>query len=259
MRALITGSSGAVGTALVAALKARGDEVVAWDRTAVSPIDPAASETFIGDTAPDALFHLATAAEPTGIENESWRINVAWPAALARICRQQDVSFLFSSSVMVFSNEANGPFTLASQPDAAEGYGLEKRQAEENVLSGNPQAIVARLGWQIGDAPGSNNMVDFLEKTQQEHGRIPASKLWYPACSFLPDTAQMLLYLLDCAPGLYQIDANEHWTFYEIAAALNKKHGDRWQVSATGDFTYDQRLIDPRVPTPSLNTRLDLP
>jgi dTDP-4-dehydrorhamnose reductase len=256
MKALVTGANGTVGAALRKALEARGAKVVAWDRSRV-PVDQyAPMEEFVRATAPDVLFHLAIASRGTGKPNEPWLVNYEWPSELAWITRQLGVKFVFTSSVMVFTDNARGPFTMESQPDAAEGYGHQKRMAEQRVLSQNPNATVVRLGWQIGDAPGSNNMIDFFERQMKEHGAIRASTQWLPACSFLDDTAQALLKLSSSAPGLYMIDSNERWSFYEIATALNKQHGNHWRVRATSDFVYDQRMIDPRVNAPPLKARL---
>ncbi|MCB8967780.1 MAG: sugar nucleotide-binding protein [Ardenticatenaceae bacterium] len=255
-KAIVTGASGAVGSALTDYLTATGWEVVAWDRTAVSPTDPVDMESYLQFEFPDALFHLAIATQPTGLSNESWAINVEWSETLARLSRQQGIQFVFTSSVMVFTDDARGPFTVASAADATEGYGYEKRVAEERVLAVNPRAVVARLGWQIGDAPGSNNMIDFFEQQMAEHGQIRASRRWYPATSFVQDTAVALTRLTDNGRGLFLLDSNKQWTFYEIATALNEKHGNRWQIVPTDDFVYDQRMIDERARMPSLQDRL---
>jgi dTDP-4-dehydrorhamnose reductase len=157
---------------------------------------------------------------------------------------------------MVFSDSAIGPFTPDSAPDAAEGYGYEKRRAEERVFCQNPKAIVARLGWQIGEEAGSNNMIDFLEKQFTSNGYIKASRKWYPACSFVRDTASALVGLVSATPGLYLIDSNTRWNFYEIVSALNERHGRRWKIVANDDFVFDQRMVDPRVPIPALQHTL---
>ncbi len=253
---MITGASGAVGTALASFLRQQGWEVVAWDRTAVSLTDVPDMESYLEHEFPDVLFHLATAVEDTGLENESWVVNVEWSEALARLCRQIGIQFVFTSSVMVFTNEAKGPFKPESQPDAAEGYGYEKRMAEQRVLKVNPRAVVARLGWQIGEAAGSNNMIDFFARQMAEQGEIRASRQWYPATSFLADTAVTLARLSKNGRGLYLLDSNEKWTFYEIATALNDRHGNPWRIVPTDDFVYDQRMIDPRSRMPSLRARL---
>lgn len=262
MLALVTGLSGAVGTALKKELESRGIETVGWDRSRVSIDNYRAMEDFVGSVRPDYFFHLAIASQFTGRENEGWAVNYEWPSETAWICRVFSIPFLFTSSAMVFSGKAGGPFTPESVPDASEGYGWEKRMAENRVFYQKPDAYVARLGWQIGDSAGSNNMIDFFEKAMAEKGEIAASSKWLPACSFLPDTARALCDLVtnrtaDFKPGLYQFDSNVKWNFYDIASALKKycrKPG--WKIRRDDSFVYDQRLIDPRVQMPPLSSRL---
>jgi len=260
MKALITGSRGAVGAALARRLAAEGHAVVGWDRAAVPVDDYHVMESFVRAEAPDVLFHLAIASSPTGRPNESWHVNVEWPSELAWITRVLGVRMVFTSSVMVFSDNARGPFTRGSGPDAAEGYGFEKRRAEERVRSQNPGAVIARLGWQIGDAPGSNNMIDFFAKKTRELGHVPASTRWYPATSFLDDTAEALIALAAMPGDVYLLDGNERWTFHDIARALSRRHGDAWPIVPTDDFVFDQRMQDERPRVASLKSRLpDLP
>lgn len=258
MKAIITGGRGTVGSALANFLSARGGRVVCWDRSAV-PVDCyQPMQDFVRREKPDVLFHLAIASQSTGKPNESWLVNYEWTSELAWITRQLGIHFVFTSSVMVFSDNAKGPFTLDSVPDAPEGYGYEKRMAEQRVFEQNPHAIVVRLGWQIGDAPGSNNMIDYFEKQMTQHGCIKAGRKWLPACSFVQDTAAALAELPSKEPGLYMIDANTKWSFYEIAGALNQKHAERWKIVPTDDFIFDQRMLDKRVRVRPLNATLSI-
>jgi dTDP-4-dehydrorhamnose reductase len=255
-KVLVSGLAGTVGRALEARLGRDTITVVGWDRSAI-PIDRYhAMDAFVAEVAPDVLIHLAIASAPTGRASESWLVNYEWPSELAWICRQRDIRFVHASTAMVFSGSAQGPFTLASIPDATEGYGHEKRMAEARVFHQNPNATVVRLGWQIGDRPGTNNMIDFFDRKAREHGHVPASSRWFPACSFLDDTADAIVRLLTAAPGLYLLDGNERWTFFEIARALAAHHGGRWTVVETDDVVQDQRMIDPRAAVASLKVRL---
>jgi len=256
MKAIVTGASGTVGSALARHLREQGHQVVAWDRNVV-PIDQRPPmEDFVRREKPDALYHLAIPSRSTGRQNESWLVNTFWTNELAWLTKQLGVRFIFTSTVMVFTDNAKGLFTVESQPDAAEGYGHGKLMAEQSVFKANADAIVARLGWQIGEAAGSNNMIDLLEKRANETGRVEASRKWLPACSFVHDTASALSWLASAEPGLYLIDANTRWSFFEIASALNEKHGRHWNIVANDDFVYDQRMLDPRVPIPSLQQTL---
>lgn len=253
MKVLVTGLRGTVGRALAARLAGEA-EVVGWDRSRV-PIDHYdAMDRFVADTAPDVVVNLAIASQPTGRDNEQWHVNHEWPSELAWICRQRGIRFVHTSTVMVFTGQ--GPFTIDSQPDAEHGYGHHKRAAEGRVRYQNPDAVIVRLGWQIGDAPGSNNMVDWIARTA-EHGPVPASTRFVPACSFLADTADALAKLLRAAPGLYMIDGNtEGAILYAIARALAALHGDRWSIVPTDEPARDERMIDPRVSMPPLAARL---
>lgn len=256
MKALITGANGTLGKVLSNYLQSQNFEVVAWDRQAV-PIDNyQAMEDFVRSVQPDMLFHLATSSQPTGRENEDWLVNYEWTSELAWICRQLNVRFIFTSSIMVFTNDAKGPFTLNSVPDAKEGYGYEKAQAEQRTLQQNPNAVIARIGWQIGESIGGNHMLDYLERQMADNGEIRASTKWYPACSFLADTAATLFQLAKGEAGLFLLDSNTSWTFYEIVSALNQQHGNRWKITPTEDFVYEQRMVDERVQIPRLKARL---
>lgn len=256
MKVLITGLRGTVGRALSARLRSDGHEVIGWDRSVV-PIDRYdAMERFVAETACDAVVNLAIASQPTGRDRESWLVNYDWPSELAWICRQRGLRFLHTSTVMVFTGDAVGPFTVASVPDARDGYGFEKRLTEARVFHQYPEATVVRLGWQIGDAPGSNNMIDYFEQQSQAHGHVGASSRWWPACSFLADTAAALARAITAPPGLYHLDGNERHTMLEIARALAALHGDRWRVVETTEPAQDQRLIDPRLGVAPLRQRL---
>lgn len=259
MKVLVTGLRGTVGRALEAQLRGDGHQVLGWDRAAV-PIDRyEAMDRFVAGSGADAVVSLAIASQPTGRDREAWLVNHDWPSELAWICRQRRLRFVHTSTVMVFSQAAAGPFTLASVPDAAEGYGHEKRIAEARVFHQYPEAIVVRLGWQIGDAPGSNNMIDYLDRQARAHGeiaQIAASTRWLPACSFLPDTAAALARALTAPPGLYQLDSNERHTMFEIASALSAHHGGRWRIIPATEPAQDSRMIDPRLGIPPLTHRL---
>ena len=258
MKALLTGASGTVGRALTAHLRAAGHEVMAWDRGAAPPDDYAAMERFVRSVAPDVLFHLAIASQPTGRAGESHLINAYWPSELAWLTRQRGVRFVFTSSVMVFSDDARGPFTPASVPDAAAGYGAEKREAEARVTAQNPEARIVRLGWQIGTDPddGGNHMAAWCAAQMQQHGRIEASTRWLPACSFLDDTADALTEAATRRAGLYLVDGNDGWTFYDIACALAAKLRQPWPIVPTHAFAFDQRMQDPRLAMSPLREHL---
>jgi dTDP-4-dehydrorhamnose reductase len=254
-RALITGCRGTVGRALRAHLERAGWTVEAWDRDAVPIDDYRTMETYVEDTKPSALFHLAVASQPTQVPSppeQAWRVNFEWTSELAWITRQLGVPFVFTSTVMVFTEAVPGPYTIAMRPDAGHDYGRGKREAEARVFAQNPSARVARLGWQIGEGLEGNHMNAWLAA----RGTVEASTRWLPACSMLSDTAAALEQVALGRPGVYHVDANEGWSFFDIACALRERAGADWTITPTFGRAYDQRLLDARLSLPGLAERL---
>lgn len=261
MRVLMTGSNGTVGRALGAALSDDGHEVVGWDRGEAAAWDGEAGQRLVERVRPDVVVHLAVASSPTGREGEGREVSVGWTVRLATLCREVGARFVFTSTAMVFTDGAAGPFTVDSEPDAVEGYGGEKAEAERLVAAANGEALVVRLGWQIGESAGSNNIVDYLETRQREEGVVRASREWKPSAAFLGDTAAALAGLVESdARGVRMIEGNRAGhSFYEIARALSeRRHGGKYVIEATDDFVFDQRMLDDRVGCGQVGERLGL-
>ncbi|MEM6784584.1 MAG: sugar nucleotide-binding protein [Bacteroidota bacterium] len=277
MNALLTGANGTVGQALAAHLRDQDATVTPWNRHATPPLDLDAQAWLFDAVQPDAVFHLAIAAQPTGRENEGHLVNVAWPEAIARLCAERGIALVFTSTAMVFEDGPSGPFHPDTAPTAQGGYGGQKREAENVVHAANPDARIVRLGWQIAptlgkdaasksqhNVAGGNHMGAHLAARAARGEVVGASTRWYPACSFLPDTAAALVAALDVPPGTYMADANGTQTadqetgvsFYDLVCALRDHYGTDWHVEPNEDFVFDQRMIDPRLPVQSLATRL---
>ncbi|MEM9997261.1 MAG: sugar nucleotide-binding protein [Bacteroidota bacterium] len=277
MNTLLTGANGTVGQALATRLRHQGAAVTPWNRHTAPPLDLDAQARLFDAVRPDAVFHLAIAAQPTGRENEGHVVNVAWPEAIARMCAERGVALVFTSTAMVFEDGPSGPFRPDTTPTAQGGYGGQKREAEDVVHAANPDARIVRLGWQIAAAlgedaasksqhnvAGGNHMGANLAARAARGEVIGASTRWAPACSFLPDTAAALVNALDLPPGTYMADANGTQTasratgvsFYDLVCALRDHYGADWHVESNEDFVFDQRMVDPRLPVAPLSARL---
>lgn len=245
MKAIVTGMNGTVAPALGQVLAEAGHEVVAWDRTVVPAEDAAAGRAFIRAERPDCFFHVATG-------SPDWAENVA------RTCAEEGIAFLFTGSVSVFADSQQGPFRVEDVPAPDDDYGRYKLEVERRVQAAHPAAQVVRLGWQIGTEPGGNHMVTFLERTFQAEGRIRASRHWYPACSFLSDSAEALLYAVEALPaGLYLLDGNPGLSFYGIVSGLNRLRGEPWEVEPTDEPARNNRMVDERLPVAPLTAWFD--
>lgn len=235
MKVLVTGMNGTVAPVLARHLSAAGHTVVPWNRADVSPDDLSAVRAFVERTAPDWLFHLAMGSP-------------AWAETMAQTCGERGTKFLFTSTVSVYAHTQRGPLTIDVQPEPNDDYGRYKLECEQRVRAANPKSQLARLAWQIGTAPGSNNMIDYLDRTAREKGRIEASTKWYPACAFLEDTAEALTTLMTSKrEGLYHLDGNPGLNFFEIATNLNRLRGNPWTIVPAQEPSQDNRMQDRNV------------
>ncbi|WP_214848241.1 sugar nucleotide-binding protein [Exiguobacterium sp. s193] len=243
MNALVTGMNGTVAPVLADVLRMHQYEVIAWDRSVVSTTDSVIMEAFIDQVQPDLLLHIGMG-------------SAEFAESLARLSFERNIPFLFTSTASVYANHQQGPHDPSVLPEADDEYGFYKRTCERLIQAVNPDAYIVRIGWQIGQVAGSNNMIDYLER-HASTGPIPASKNWYPACSFLEDTAQMLYTILTAqTPGLYLADGNPTHSFFEIATALNVYHGSKWRIEEDDTIQRDDRMNDHRVTIQPISDRL---
>lgn len=153
----------------------------------------------------------------------------------------------------VWSDYVKYPVTVNTIPDGDSDYAKYKLECEKRILEANRGAYIVRLGWQIGNSPDSNNMLRYLYMQMEEKGCISASRSWYPACSFIWDTAAAAYDIVtNNKPGLYLADSNNGLSFYDIAVMLSKKHTGL-HVKDDSDFKMDNRMVDDRVKINKLN------
>ena len=241
---IITGINGTVAPVLARYLRSKGVSVLGWNRESIPVDNEYKIRLFLEENRPDWIAHLATGSSH-------------WAELIARLCDEYQIKLLYTSSVSVFSSEQIGPFMVDMEPKPADDYGRYKLECEQRMTAVNKDLIIARLGWQIGEAPGSNNMMDFLHRKNEEEGRINASTRWYPGCSFLEDTAEALHELsLRNSPGIYHIDGNPGMNLYEISQALNHKYEMNWEISKSDQPKINSLMKDDRIAVKSINERL---
>jgi dTDP-4-dehydrorhamnose reductase len=252
--ALITGLSGTLAPKVATAATRRGWQVTGWDRHRVPPADAAACRAYLVAVRPDAIVHL-------GMGEESWA------GLLAAHASEVGVPFVFTSSAMVFDCLPDGPHAVNDVRTAKDDYGRYKVRCEDAVWAAPGSSAgrtVVRIGWQIdadeaGRATG-NNMLAHLDAQQAREGRITASTLWRPACSFMVDTAEALLgFVTQPAGGTVHVDSNavEGHTFDRVVAGLKVRYGrGDWVIVPEEGYRHDQRLGGGEEWVPGLGERL---
>lgn len=245
-RVLITGLHGTVAPYLRTVLERNGYQVIGFDRTMFNLEDRLEQKKFVESNNIYGIFHLAMGSE-------------FWASRLASIAVDLDIPFVFTSTESVFSDRYDGPYKTDQSPDSDTDYGSYKIRCEREIVASNPEACIVRLGWQIGASFQKNNMLNILNNLNKDNGKIEASTEWYPACSYIEDTVEELYKLFrDRESGIFHIEGNPGYTFYEIVKALNDKYQCEWNIEKTTVPHRDGRLFDDRVGCRSIAEFLEM-
>jgi dTDP-4-dehydrorhamnose reductase len=102
---------------------------------------------------PTVVIHTAAISSIAQCEHnksQSYNINVAASEALALHCKKIHATFIFCSTDLVFDG-TTGNYNEEDIPNPINEYGLQKYEAEKNIIAVNEDAIIARLPLMIGE------------------------------------------------------------------------------------------------------------
>jgi UDP-glucose 4-epimerase len=169
MRAIVTGGAGFIGSHVVEALLARGDEVHVLDDlskgTAARVADGATlhvadirdpDETFEA-VRPEAVFHLAAQADVrTSVERPDYDadVNVLGTARILEAARRHDATIVFSSTGGAIYGECDGPVPETAPRQPLAPYGTSKLCGEEYLATWNRLYGTGHVSLRFGNVYG---------------------------------------------------------------------------------------------------------
>lgn len=238
MRILITGTSGLLGLNL--ALQTGGKHAVTgvdhsrlhrlpFEQIYADLLEPGVVERTLTTARPEWLIHCAALADLEACEANpqlAKRLNADLPGDLASACDRHGVKMLQISTDSVFDGTKDGVYTETDQPNPPGVYSSTKLEGEQNVLSANPGAIVARVnffGWSLS---GRRSLSEFFFNALS--AGLPCNgftDVWF-CPSFVGDLADTLLRMLaKDLSGLYHAVGSDSLTKYDFGVRLARRFG----------------------------------
>lgn len=156
MRVAVTGSSGFIGAAVVAALAGRGHDVIAVSRQprAVPDGVTAAVVADYRDTPPsDVLIHLAESRDAGAVDDADASANEALCARLLETCGRM----VYASSAVIYGDGVSAPRRPGEAVAPPSAYGRGKRACEKRVTAAGGLSL--RLANVYGPGMAPNNVL----------------------------------------------------------------------------------------------------
>ena len=237
MRAVVTGGAGFIGSNLVDALVARGDEVVIVDDLSSGKrehVNPQA--TFVeGDirhgidaSGADVVFHLAAQADVvTSVRrpDHDAAVNVVGTVQVLEAARAAQAHVVFSSTGGAIYGECDGPAAESSPRRPVSPYGIAKLCAEEylggwNRIHGSHH-VVLRLGNVYGprqDSSLEGGVVSiFLERLRRgEDTLIFGDGLQTRDFVFVGDVVGAMVAAAEAGAGVFNVGTGEETSVREL-------------------------------------------
>lgn len=159
LRVLLTGATGQLGQALIAA-RPEGISLIACSRAELDLADLEACRAAVRDLRPDWVLNAGAFTAVDRAESEpdlAWAINAGAPAAFAEALADTGGRLLQISTDFVFDGCQGSPYRPGQQPSPLGVYGTTKAAGERAVLEALPpgRGLVLRTSWLYGPV-GSN-------------------------------------------------------------------------------------------------------
>lgn len=182
MRALLTGTGGQVGGALLPLLEQRGT-ILAPKRHAFDLARPGTLAERLDALKPDIIINPAAYTAVDRAEDErdlAFRVNAEAPAAMAKWAARRGVPMIHFSTDYVFNGSGSEPWREDGQPNPLSVYGESKLAGDLAIIAAGGSHLIVRTSW-VYAAHGTNflNTIVRLAKDREEL-RIVADQFGAP-------------------------------------------------------------------------------
>ena len=224
-RVAIIGSTGQLGSELVAVLAATGDyEVIPLTRDDIDVTDLPLVRRVVAAAAPAVVVNCAAVVRVDECEDrpeEAFKVNALGALHVARACAAQSALCVYISTDYVFDGEKGEPYAEDDRPRPINVYGASKLAGEYLVQQVGARWLIIRTASLFGKAGArgkGGNFVDTIVAKARRGEAIRVVNDIRMSPTYARDAALMLEGLLrNGATGLVHLTNTGSCTWYEFA------------------------------------------
>jgi dTDP-4-dehydrorhamnose reductase len=217
-----------LGQDLVAALRAAGHEVSAWDIRQCDVTRPEQVRAALEGNRPALVFHCAAYTNVDGAEADpatAMRVNSEGTAHVAAACRAAGLGLVYIGTDYVFDGRNRTPYREEDPVNPVNAYGRSKWAGEEAVRArGLERVWIIRSAWLYGSS-GKNFVRTILDRAGQGQAlRVVNDQEGSP--TYTVDLAAALCRIPEgVPPGTYHVTNAGRTTWFAFARAILDKAG----------------------------------
>ena len=233
---LISGGGGTLGKAFALICQLRNIPYHLLTREVMDINDQLTVKKILKELNPWAVINAAGYVKVDAAETQKvicLRENATGPTSLAMCCNDSNVKFITFSSDLVFDGSSEKPYMESHPTRPINIYGHSKKQAEEDILKVNSEALIIRTSAFFGPWDEHNFVTQALRHIHK--GQIfLASSENIVSPTYIPDLVNASLDLLiDGESGIWHLSNPSEITWADFAIATAKIAG------------FDHSLIQP--------------
>jgi dTDP-4-dehydrorhamnose reductase len=222
MKALILGSSGLLGKALMS--EWTGDEVVGLSSRAVDIRDPDGVSRVVERARPEWIVLAAAYTNVDDCESHSdlaFAVNRDGAVNVAQAAKSTGARLLFLSSDYVFDGKKTSPYDTDDARNPQSVYGRSKAEAETRLLEVLPQCCIARTSWLFG--AGGKCFPDTILKLAESRPSLNVVDDQRGCPTYTVDLAKAIIQLCRIsACGIVHVTNTGDCSWYEFAREIMK-------------------------------------
>lgn len=237
MKIAIIGAGGQLGRDLVAALTARGDEILPLTRHDLDITDAEQLAAVLTEARPEVVINAAAENRVDACEDlleEAFAVNAFAPGRLADATHRLGASLLHVSTDYVFDGQQRTPYFEGDPAHPVSAYGASKLAGEQLVGQRNPRHWIVRTSGLYGLAGSKGkggNFVEAIIRRAQAEGLVSVVNDQTTAPTHTRDLAEGIASLIRTAQfGTYHLAADGEVTWCEFAQAIIKQLGIEAEV-----------------------------
>ncbi|MEO5509454.1 MAG: dTDP-4-dehydrorhamnose reductase [Longimicrobiales bacterium] len=248
MKIAVTGATGMLARAVMAAAHDREHDVIALDRAALDITDRARVRDVIAQNSPDVIIHCAAYTRVDDAEDEADAaecVNGEATGHVAEAAAAAGALFVYPSSDYVFDGSAARPYRPHDETAPLGAYGRSKLLGEVAAARAGRYHVV-RTSWLYG-LGGRNFVSTMLQRGRARQPlRVVADQVGTP--TWTHDLSTMILSLAErAAPsGIYHATNAGHTTWFDFARAIFELAEIDANVQPVASSGYPQKAQRPQ-------------